>query len=165
LPAVAEKNPTAAQRTRRGAAAGRTRGGARAPVVASRDPHWHHWDHHRDHHWNHHRYRWYNNAWVLVDPGIYAYGYYPFGYDYGNYYYDNGYDYGPETVSVATVPDTDALVDNVQQQLANAGYYNGPIDDILGSGTRAAIRQYQADNGLAVTGTITQSLLQSLGLA
>lgn len=42
----------------------------------------------------------------------------------------------------------------VQQQLAAEGYYNGPVDGINGPMTRAAVRAYQADRGLAVTGDV-----------
>jgi hypothetical protein len=56
---------------------------------------------------------------------------------------------------------TDAAV---QRALARRGYYNGPIDGDLGSGSRRAISRYQADHALAVTGSVTSSLLRSLGL-
>ncbi|TMP91147.1 MAG: peptidoglycan-binding protein, partial [Verrucomicrobia bacterium] len=37
----------------------------------------------------------------------------------------------------------------LQQQLARAGYYRGPIDGIMGSRTRYALRAYQHDHGTA----------------
>lgn len=40
----------------------------------------------------------------------------------------------------------------VQQHLAAQGYAVGPIDGIAGSQTRAAVRAYEADHGLPVTG-------------
>jgi peptidoglycan hydrolase-like protein with peptidoglycan-binding domain len=52
----------------------------------------------------------------------------------------------------------------VQQDLAEAGYYRGPIDGVIGPMSRAAISSYQHDNGLAVTGAINGSLLQSMGI-
>jgi peptidoglycan hydrolase-like protein with peptidoglycan-binding domain len=52
----------------------------------------------------------------------------------------------------------------VQDALAQAGYYNGPLDGIIGAGTRSAISRYQADAGLIVTGMIDDSLMRSLGL-
>jgi len=52
----------------------------------------------------------------------------------------------------------------VQDALAQEGYYNGPIDGIVGPGTRAAISNYQADSGLIITGMIDDSLVRSLGL-
>ncbi len=52
----------------------------------------------------------------------------------------------------------------VQQALARRGYYRGPIDGDIGPGSRRAIAVYQQDRGLRVTGTVTSSLLNSLGL-
>jgi peptidoglycan hydrolase-like protein with peptidoglycan-binding domain len=52
----------------------------------------------------------------------------------------------------------------VQQELARDGYYQGPIDGILGPATQAAIAAYQRDNGLRVTGTINSHLLDALDL-
>lgn len=40
----------------------------------------------------------------------------------------------------------------VQQELAARGYYTGAIDGIVGPRTRAAVRAYEADSGLPVTG-------------
>lgn len=53
----------------------------------------------------------------------------------------------------------------VQVQLQQLGYYGGPIDGYHGPMTSAAISKYQAAQGLAVTGTITQALLTSLGIS
>lgn len=53
---------------------------------------------------------------------------------------------------------------DVQLALRRRGYYHGPIDGDLGPGSRAAIRDYQYDRGLAVTGRIDTALLRSLGL-
>jgi N-acetylmuramoyl-L-alanine amidase len=53
---------------------------------------------------------------------------------------------------------------DVQEQLARAGYYDGPIDGVLGPMTREAIATYQADNGLAVTSAIDEPTLATLGL-
>jgi len=52
----------------------------------------------------------------------------------------------------------------VQQALARAGYYNGPIDGSIGPMSRRAISNYQADRGLRVTGYPSNSLLNSLGV-
>ena len=52
----------------------------------------------------------------------------------------------------------------VQRELARRGYYNGPLDGAIGPQSSRAISRYQRDNGLRQTGTISQSLLQSLGL-
>lgn len=52
----------------------------------------------------------------------------------------------------------------VQLALARNGYYNGPVDGMLGPMSRRAIANYQADRGLRVTGYPNSSLLNSLGL-
>jgi hypothetical protein len=53
---------------------------------------------------------------------------------------------------------------DVQRELAKRGYYGGVIDGDIGPRTRAAIRTYQVDKGLPVTGVIDGSLLRSLRL-
>ena len=52
----------------------------------------------------------------------------------------------------------------VQKALARRGYYQGSIDGEIGPQSRRAIARYQEDRGLRPTGTISPSLLQSLGL-
>ena len=58
----------------------------------------------------------------------------------------------------------DDLAVDVQRALARRGYYSGGIDGDVGPGTRAAIRRYQYEHRLEVTGRIDRSLLRSLGL-
>lgn len=53
---------------------------------------------------------------------------------------------------------------DVQRALARRGYYNGPIDGDLGPGTRAAIRAYQYDHDLPVSGRIDRYLIDALRL-
>jgi membrane-bound lytic murein transglycosylase B len=57
-----------------------------------------------------------------------------------------------------------ATVMRVQRVLTARGLYRGGVDGIMGPGTRAGIRTYQARHGLAVTGDITPGLLRSMGL-
>lgn len=57
------------------------------------------------------------------------------------------------------------VTSEVQQALARQGYYNGPIDGILGGMTRGAIQRFQADHGLVATAAIDEPTLSSLGLA
>ena len=52
----------------------------------------------------------------------------------------------------------------VQRALARRGYYRGPIDGDIGPGSRHAIAHYQEEHGMRVTGSISSSLLNSLGL-
>ena len=53
---------------------------------------------------------------------------------------------------------------SVQSALARRGYYRGYIDGQIGPQSRRAIANYQAEQGLRVTGNINSSLLGSLGL-
>jgi len=96
-----------------------------------------------------------NNGWYYWNAGYWfpAWGYAPsvsYVYD-GPIYAYNGL--SPDQVTV-----------NVQEQLAAAGYYDGPIDGLLGPMTREAIANYQADNGLAVTSAIDEPTLATMGL-
>jgi hypothetical protein len=96
-----------------------------------------------------------NNGWWYWNAGYWfpAWGYAPsvtYVYD-GPIYAYNGLP--PDQVTV-----------NVQEQLAAAGYYDGPIDGLLGPMTREAIAAYQADNGLAVTSAIDEPTLATMGL-
>lgn len=52
-----------------------------------------------------------------------------------------------------------------QQTLANLGFYHGPIDGEMGSGTSAAIRRFQVANHLRPTGTLTPTTSEALGLS
>lgn len=97
-----------------------------------------------------------NNGWYYWNAGYWfpAWGYAPsvsYVYD-GPIYAYNGWT--PDRVTVG-----------VQEQLARAGYYDGPIDGVLGPMTREAIAAYQADNGLAVTSAIDEPTLATLGIA
>jgi Putative peptidoglycan binding domain/Glycine zipper 2TM domain len=55
-----------------------------------------------------------------------------------------------------------ADVTTAQRYLIALGYYNGPIDGVTGTGTRAAVQRFQANRGLTQTGTITPDLLQEM---
>jgi len=57
-------------------------------------------------------------------------------------------------MNVKSAPLSGDDVRGVQQTLNDIGYWPGPIDGILGSRTRAAIRQYQRDENLPVTGRL-----------
>jgi len=58
----------------------------------------------------------------------------------------------------------DDLSVDVQRALRHEGYYRGEVDGDIGAGTRAAIRQYQYDHHLEVTGRIDRALLRALDL-
>ncbi len=55
-----------------------------------------------------------------------------------------------------------AEVRQAQQHLKDLGFYEGPIDGIYGPETEAALREYQARQGLQVTGALTQETQQAL---
>jgi hypothetical protein len=58
----------------------------------------------------------------------------------------------------------DQVVVNVQSELQNRGYYGGPIDGDLGSGTQSALAMFQEDSGLEITSTVDEPTLEALGL-
>lgn len=57
-----------------------------------------------------------------------------------------------------------ATVKKVQKKLNRKGYDCGTPDGVRGNQTAKAIRQYQEDNDLKVTGTVNASLLRSLNI-
>gem|GEM_PF-2516433 len=84
---------------------------------------------------------------------------FPFYYPYPYYYpYGYGADQGDYGVN-------GSLVVQVQRRLASAGYYSGPIDGVIGRGTRRAIRAFERSHGLPVDGAIHRRLLTTMGLA
>lgn len=115
-------------------------------------------------------YRPYYNSRPTISLGFYTT---PSYYRSSDYYYDSypSRTYTTRTV-YRTVPRTnyssgysDDLAVDVQRALARRGYYRGGIDGDVGPGTRAAIRSYQYERGLTVTGRIDSSLLRSLGVS
>jgi len=80
---------------------------------------------------------------------------------YGSQVQAPRYEYAPPP---RPAPAVDTRVLQVQENLRRLGYYKGSIDGLSGSGTRAAIRAYQVDRGLPLTGRIDRDLLQDLGL-
>lgn len=55
-----------------------------------------------------------------------------------------------------------SVVKKLQQALSDAGYNVGSIDGIYGAKTEAAVRKYQADNGLSSDGIAGEKTLTSL---
>ena len=118
--------------------------------------HWNNWNGHNWNNWNWHHHH-HHNDFVFFDFGFpflgwwgwpdygYSYGYYPYGGGYygngyngnSNYGYNNGYSNGYGNSSNVT---------ELQRKLADAGYYQGPIDGIMGSRTQHALRAYRHDH-------------------
>ena len=119
---------------------------------------------------NYHR-QWHNRSWwsshynriIFVSGGWYfwdgGYWYPAWGYTSDAYYPYDGPIYGYGNLS------PDQIVVEVQTQLQRDGYYGGPIDGQLGSMTRQAIAAFQADHGLAITSTVDEPTLSTLGLS
>ena len=103
------------------------------------------------------------NNIVLVTGGYYlldaSYWYPAYGYDPLNSYYD--YD-GPIYTYGNLLPDQ--VIVNVQGALQDAGYYFGPVTGSLSVETRAALSNFQRDQGLIVTGAIDEPTVEALGL-
>src|SRR5438128_2923973 len=119
---------------------------------------------------NYHR-EWHDRGWwrshcdriVFVSGGWYywnaGYWFPAWGYDsYAYYAYD-----GPIYAYNGLAPDQ--VIVDVQLQLQRDGYYDGPVDGILGQMTQEAIAAFQADNGLAVTAAIDEPTLATLGIS
>jgi hypothetical protein len=118
-----------------------------------------------------HRHEWHDRDWwkrncntiVFVTGGYYfldaGYWYPARGYDPSNSYYD--YD-GPIYTYGNLLPDQ--VIANVQGALQDAGYYLGSVTGSLSVETRAALVNFQRDQGLIVTGAIDEPTVQALGL-
>jgi len=140
------------------------------PGAAFADSHHGDWHGHNDWHGSHNDWHGNHGDWHGHYYGHRYYGHYPYYYrPYGGfafyyssprYYYDDAPVYYPGT----NVIDSDAIERGVQYELRRRGFYHGAIDGDIGPASRAAIRAFQADRGLPITGTINRDLLRSLGL-
>ena len=135
--------------------------------------HSHHGSHYHHGHssYGHRHYsypRFYSYSYPRYYSSYYG-GYYPYAYGgyYGGYYPSVSFTYS-STPRYYAQPYYDStagsLEVDVQRALKRRGYYSGAIDGDIGPGSRSAIRSYQADRGLAVTGRIDSALLRSLGI-
>jgi len=152
----------------------RSSGFNRGRVLARYSANWQrHWDRGRDHFWHGHRCHFHNGFWFIYDPWPfypygYGYGFYPYGAYYDASYYDDGtyaadeYAQAPDATQAESDPGSQ--VSNVQSALAREGYYDGAIDGSLGPATRKALRRYQRDRGLQVTGDINRATINALRL-
>jgi hypothetical protein len=109
----------------------------------------HHSGHHSGHHGHHSHFAFYGYPFYASYLGYNGW-YQP--YWYGSRLYRSP-QYSDASLDVA-----------VQSALAQRGYYRGPIDGVIGSGTRRAIRAFQYDAGLPISGWIDGRLLSELRL-
>ncbi len=63
-----------------------------------------------------------------------------------------------------SIVDSSPSIKQVQRQLVLLGYKAGPIDGVMGKATRNAIRQFEKDRNMTVTGKISPDLLAALQL-
>ncbi|MEM6781157.1 MAG: peptidoglycan-binding protein [Pseudomonadota bacterium] len=68
----------------------------------------------------------------------------------------------PATVQNTAYSDNQAIIAQIQERLTVLDLYPGPSDGIMGPKTADAIRTYQSENGLAVTGQADRDLLLHL---
>jgi Putative peptidoglycan binding domain len=100
----------------------------------------------------------YSNWGYGTSWGSYPYSYYGGGYPYRGY--NNYYSYYRPTYGY-----NGSMAAAVQRRLGQLGYYHGVVDGVIGPQTSGAIAAFESRNGLAVDGTISRPLLDSLGLA
>lgn len=67
-----------------------------------------------------------------------------------------------QSVPASSQPFPDSKVKSVQQKLKELGYNAGPADGVMGRATRAAILDFQQDQGLTVTGVADHVFLLQL---
>jgi hypothetical protein len=160
----ASSGPSAGHGSSGGRFFGGSRGGAFAHGGHGGGGHWHggegHWHDGFRHHHN-----FYPDFWGYGWYG-YGYPYYPYGSYYSYDYNDWGpsYSYGPAYGDYG-YGDRGSLAEDVQAELRREGYYRGRIDGIIGPATRDAIRSFQEDRGLPITGRIDRHLLHAMRFA
>lgn len=120
----------------------------------------------RRHHRNHHHRDWWRSRYTRF--ALFGTGYYFWdnGYWFPAYGYDpayNTYAYS-EPIYGYNDLEPEQVITSVQTELQRLGYYRYAVDGEMGPATRAAIANYQRDNGLAITSAIDEPTLDSLGL-
>ena len=114
--------------------------------------------HHHGHDWWHHHCR----AIIFVDDGWWAWNdgwWYPaWGYDS----YDSNYRYDQPIYDYNGLP-PDEVIANLQSDLQQLGYYSSKVDGVFGPLTRQALKRFQRDKGLEVTGAIDPATAEALG--
>lgn len=134
-----------------------------ATAAQGRDHHdsGNHWD--RGHDWGH-GHDWHHRGFYRGGGPFFGVGYYGSAF-YDPWYYGApayGYYYEPAEPRVYDAERYGSLQMDVQLALTRRGYYRGVIDGDIGPASRAAIRAYQRDRGLPVTGRIDDPLMRAL---
>jgi Putative peptidoglycan binding domain len=109
-----------------------------------------------------------HNFFVVFDFA--AFGFWPWWWGWDGWWYPPYDGYTPydndQTSGVQFGADYwNTLAVSVQTKLANQGYYHGQLDGVMGSDSTEAIRRFQADHRLPVTGKIDPKLLKALGIS
>jgi hypothetical protein len=133
-------------------------------IAERHDTNWHRdWDR-RHAHFDHGRFFVFiDGFWCGLDTDFFPWDYFPYyAYDYYPYDYYPGYYADAEKYNNSTM--RDLTVNSVQGELAQLGYYKGPIDGIYGRLTRDAVARYQIASKLDVSGNLSAQTLQSLGV-
>jgi len=141
-------------------------------IAERHDQNWHgDWDRRHAHFFHNRFFVFIDGFWCGLDDGFFPWDYYPYyTYDYYPYDYYPGYyaDVEPyyynENV-YSNTPMVDPTVTAVQKQLAQLGYYSGPIDGIYGPLVRDAVAKYQIAMHQDVTGSLSPETLRSFGLS
>jgi hypothetical protein len=141
--------------------------GQRNHIAERHDANWHgDWDRRHAHFFNNRFFVFIGGFWCGLDDGFFPWDYLPYyGDDYYPYdYYADSQPYDDTESVDNSVPAADATVEATQEELAQLGYYNGPVDGIFGPTTRDAVANYQIAKQLNVTGSLSPDTMQSLGL-
>ncbi len=72
--------------------------------------------------------------------------------------------YGSGAPQASSTEMTSNTIRDVQQSLQQDGLYRGQIDGVWGPQTRSAVRRYQQQHNITVTGQLDQETLSSMNL-
>jgi peptidoglycan hydrolase-like protein with peptidoglycan-binding domain len=70
---------------------------------------------------------------------------------------------GFDDIAIIRLTERTVQLREVQRRLQEEGFYPGPIDGVMGPGTRTALSQYQAKHGLPKTGALDDATRKALG--
>lgn len=115
---------------------------------------------------HHHDRGWWRSHYSRISLFAGGYYYWDNGYWYPAYGYDPYYSTYTYDEPIYGYNDLDPgqVIANVQSALQEQGYYRDAVDGLIGPNTRAALRNFQRDQGLPITAAIDGPTLQALGL-